>query len=97
MKSIKTETDYGLHIIQVPTNRVLVRTLFGLFGSILALMVNSIKTISMEVENNTSLTVGYTDMATIKLEGLWVNLNDDTYHVLGTEKENENVLTLDES
>lgn len=48
----------------------------------------------MAAEINTSPTVGYTDMATIKIEGLWVNLNDDTYHVLGTEKENENVLAI---
>ena len=48
----------------------------------------------MAAGSNISPTVRYTNMATIKLEGLWVNLNDDTYHVLGTDKENENVLAI---
>ena len=48
----------------------------------------------MELENSSSDIAGYTDMATVKIEGLWVNLNDNTYHVLGTEKENENVLAI---
>ena len=86
--------DYGLHTILRQISRVLVRIRFGLFGSILVLTVNSTKIISMAQENSILDTVGYTEMATIKIEGMWVNLNDNTYHVLGQDKENENVLYM---
>lgn len=48
----------------------------------------------MAQENSILDTAEYTDMATIKIEGMWVNLNDNTYHVLGQDKENENVLYM---